>query len=133
MAAPVLVGLALLYIGYGIWTGHKVRIVPNPTLPVQVAQQKGNNSVLLKVTVTNRGEDIPDLSLKSVAVVVEFLYRDGRRDKKTVFPKAEYHGEGALLHGESGSFEIEAGTVGLAEIVMRSEVIDLGMGRPIRP
>lgn len=134
VAGPILAALLLLLLVNRIWVGYKVRVAPNPELPIAVKQERRDKAVLFKVTVTNKGEDIPDLSLKSVGVVMEFVYRDGRREKKTAFPKAEYHGEGALLHGESGSFEIEAPAAGLSEVVLRSQVFDLGMGQIlIRP
>lgn len=90
--------------------------------------------MVLRGTVTNQGDDIPDLSLRSIAVVVEFVYRNGRREKKTVFPKAEFRGEGALLRGETGKFEVAGSAKELNEIVLRSHVVDLGVGpKLIRP
>ena len=130
---PVLAALLLLFLVYGVWVGYKVRIVPNAALPVKVEQEKKDQAVLLKVFVTNEGEDVPDLSLKSIGVVMEFVYRDGRRERKTVFPKTEYRGEGALLRGETGSIEVEAPTKELKEVVLRSEVVDLGTGRMLIP
>jgi hypothetical protein len=133
VGGPVLAAILLLFLVYGVWVGYKVRIVPNSALPVTVEQEKKDRAVLLKVFVTNEGEDVPDLSLKSIGVVMEFVYRDGRREKKTVFPKAEFRGEGALLHGETGSIEIEAPTKELKEVILRSEVVDLGTGRMLVP
>jgi len=133
VAGPVLAAILLLFIVYGVWVGYKVNVVPNPALTMRVKHEKKGQTVLLKVFVTNDGEDVPDLSLKSIGVVTEFLYRDGRREKKTAFPKAEFRGEGALLHGETGSFEIEALATGLKEVVLRSEVVDLGTGRRLVP
>jgi hypothetical protein len=133
VAGPLLAAFLLLFLVYGVWVGHKVTVVPNPELPIKVKQEKGNRGVLLTVMVTNMGEDVPDLSLKSIGVVVEIVYRDGRREKKTFFPKAEYRGEGALLHGETGSFEIETRPKGLKEVILRSEIVDLGMGRTLIP
>lgn len=133
VAGPVLAAFLLLFLVYRVWVGHKVTVVPNPELPIKVKQEKGNQGVLLNVMVTNMGEDVPDLSLKSIGVVVEIVYRDGRREKRTFFPKAEYRGEGALLHGETGSFEIETRPKGLKEVILRSEIVDLGMGRTLIP
>jgi hypothetical protein len=133
VAGPVLAAFLLLFLVYGVWVGHKVTVVPNPELPIRVKQGKGDQGVLLTVMVTNMGEDVPDLSLKSIGVVVEIVYRDGRREKKTFFPKAEYRGEGAMLHGETGSFEIETRAKGLKEVILRSEIVDLGMGRTLIP
>jgi hypothetical protein len=133
VGGPVLAAILLLFLVYGVRVGYKVRIVPNAALPVTVEQEKKDQAVLLKVFVTNEGDDVPDLSLMSIGVVMEFVYRDGRREKKTVFPKAEFRGEGALLHGETGSIEIEAPTKELKEVILRSEVVDLGTGRKLVP
>jgi hypothetical protein len=133
VGGPVLAAILLLFLVYGVWVDYKVRIVPNAALPVRVEKEKKDQAVLLKVSVRNEGEDVPDLSLKSIGVVMEFVYRDGRREKKTVFPKAEYRGEGALLHGETGSVEVEAPTKDLKEVILRSEVVDLGTGRMLVP
>lgn len=133
VAGPALAAVALLFLVYGVWVDYKVTIVPNPQLPIKVKKDKKENVDLLTVFVTNRGEDVPDLSLKSIGVVVDFAYRDGRREKKTVFPKAEHRGEGAMLNGETGWYEIAIPSTGLKEVVLRSEVVDLGMGRKLIP
>jgi hypothetical protein len=130
---PVLAAILLLFLVYGVWAGYKVRVVANPALPMTIEQEKRGGSIFLKGSVTNAGEDVPDLSLKSIGVVTEFVYRDGRRERKTVFPKTEFRGEGALLRGETGAFEVEAPTKDLKEIVLRSEVVDLGTGRMLVP
>jgi hypothetical protein len=132
-AVPVVLGLIVLLVVYGTWVGYAVRVESDPSLPIQVKKDKRGEKVVLKVTVKNEGEDVPDLSLRSIAVAVDFLYRDGRREKKTAFPRSEHRGEGALLRGESGGFEIEAPAKGLREVVLRSEIIDLGMGRTLVP
>ena len=120
--------------GYQKWTAHRVRVVPNSSLPIQVEKERQGDALILRGTVTNRGDDIPDLSLRSVAVIAEFIYRDGRREKKTVFPKARFRGEGALLTGETGTFEVTGPAKDVREIVLRTEIVDLGMGRKlIRP
>lgn len=133
VAGPVLAAILLLFLVFRLWVGHKVTILPNPELPIKVKQDKRNQAVLLTVMVTNLGEDVPDLSLKSIGVEVEVVYRDGRREKKTFFPKAEYHGEGSLLRGETGRFDFETPSKGLKEVVFRSEIVDLGMGRTLIP
>jgi hypothetical protein len=133
VAGPVLAAMFLLFLVFRMWVSHKVTILPNPELPIKVKQGKGNQTVLLTVMVTNLGEDVPDLSLKSIGVVVEIVYSEGRREKKTFFPKAEYHGEGSLLRGETGSFEFETRSKGLKEVILRSEIVDLGMGRTLIP
>ena len=64
---------------------------------------------------------------------MELVNRDGRRNRRTVFPKMEHRGEGALLGGETGRFEIETLSEGLEQVVLRSEVVDLGMGQHLIP
>jgi len=133
VAGPALAAGVLLLVVYGVWVGYKVHVVPNPALAVKVKHEKKGQTVVFNVFVTNEGEDIPDLSLKSIGVVTEFVYRDGRREKKTVFPKSEFRGEGSLHHGETGSFEIEASAKGLKEVNLRSEIVDLGSDRTLVP
>ncbi|HZW35410.1 MAG: hypothetical protein ACM319_10155 [Deltaproteobacteria bacterium] len=133
VAGPVLAAVILLTIVYGVWAGVKVRIVPNASLPLKVTDERKGQVALFRVLVTNEGEDVPDLSLRSIAVVAEFSYRDGTRAKKTMFPKSELRGEGSLLNGETGSVDIEVPATGLREAVFRSEVVDLETGRRLIP
>jgi hypothetical protein len=136
-AVPVLLALFVLVLVYGRWSGHRLRLVPDPALPIEAAQERRGDAVLLTVAVTNEGQDVPDLSLKSIGVAVEIVYRDGRRTTRTVFPKSPYRGEGALLRGETGRATVETPAKGVKEIVLRSEVVDLaaagrGLIRPGR-
>ncbi len=134
LAGPALLAVLLLAFVYQRWIANDVKVEPNPSLPIQVEKEREGDTLILRGTVTNRGDDIPDLSLRSVAVIVEFVYRDGRRQKKTVFPKTEFRGKGALLRGETGRFEAAGPAKDLREVVLRSEIVDLGMGRKlIRP
>ncbi len=134
LAVPALLAVLVLAIVYQKWVAYSVKVVPNSSLPIQVEKERKGDALILRGTVTNRGEHIPDLSLRSVAVVVEFVYRNGRREKKTVFPKAQFRGEGALLRGETGSFEVTGPAKEIREVILRTEVLDLGMGRKlIRP
>ena len=134
LAGPALLAVLLLAIVYQRWVANNVKVEPNPSLPIQVEKEREGDTLVLRGTVTNRGDDVPDLSLRSIAVIVEFVYRDGRRQKVTVFPKTEFRGKGALLRGETGRFEAAGPAKNLREIVLRSEVVDLGMGRKlIRP
>ena len=128
-AAPAVVGLLILSIVYGQWVDYEIRVDPNPALPVRVSGERKGNVVVLRGTVENRGEDVHELSLRSIGVVVETVYRDGRRMKKTVFPKVPHRGEGTLLHGESGTFEIEVPRKDLKAVSFRSEIVDLGSER----
>lgn len=134
VAGPILLAVLVLAIVYQKWVAHRVKVVPNASLPVQVEKERKGDALILRGTVINRGDDIPDLSLRSVAVIVEFVYRNGRREKKTVFPKTRFRGEGALLHGETGAFEVTGPAKEIREVVLRTEIVDLGMGRRlIRP
>ncbi len=130
---PIALALVVLAIVYQRWAGVRITVTPNPTLPVKAAVEKKGNAVFVRGTVVNEGDDVPDLSLKSIGVMVEFAYRDGRRQRKRIFPKAEFRGEGALLRGETGAFEIEAPKEGLEEVVLRAEVVDLGTSRDLVP
>jgi hypothetical protein len=131
---PALLALVVLFLLLQHWRSETVRVARNPDLPLQVSREKEGDRVVLRGTVTNQGEDVPDFSLRSVGVVVVAEYRDGRRERKTVFPKTRFRGEGALLRGETGAFEVEVPSEGLKEIVLSPEIVDLGMGRRfIRP
>ncbi len=132
-AVPIVLALAVVAVMYQRWVGVRVTVVQNASLPVTAELERKGALVVVRGTVLNEGEDVPDLSLKSIGVMVEFAYRDGRRNKKRIFPKAEFRGEGALLRGETGSFEIGAPKEGLAEIILRSEVVDLGAKRDLEP
>lgn len=131
--APIALALVVLVLIYQRWVGVRVTVVPNPSLPVKASLAKEGGIVLVRGTVRNEGDDVPDLSMKSIGVMVEFGYRDGRRYWKRIFPKTEFRGEGALLRGETGVFEIEAPKAGLEEVVLRTEVIDLTGGREVTP
>ncbi len=134
VAGPVLLAVLVLAVVYQKWVAHKVTVVPNSSLPIQVEKERKGDALILRGTVTNRGDDIPDLSLRSVAVIVQFVYRSGRTEKKTVFPKARFRGEGALLNGETGAFEVTGPAKEIREVVLSTEIVDLGMGRKlIRP
>ncbi len=130
---PIALALVVLALIYQRWVGVRITVSPNPSLPVKASLEKKGDVVLVRGAVTNEGDDVPDLSMKSIGVMVEFAYRNGRRHKKRVFPKAEFRGEGALLRGETGTFEIEAPKDGLEEVVFKSEVVDLATGRDIVP
>lgn len=132
-AGPVLLAVVVLLLVYRSWTGFRISVVPNPDLPMQVEKERKGNTVILRGTVTNRGVDVPDLSLRSIRVVVEFLYRDGRRDRKTAFPKTRFRGEGALLRGETGTFEVVALSDRLERVSLKTEVVELDLGKKLVP
>ncbi len=129
LAAPVLLAIPVFWILFLLATRLSVEIPEDPVFPIEVAQEKkGGRTVLLKGTVTNLGEDIADLSLRSVGVTAEFRWSGGRVERKRVFPKTAFHGEGALYRGESGSFEIEV-PEGADSVTLRAGIVDLGESR----
>ncbi len=132
-AVPILLAVLVLLLVYQRWVGHRVSVARNPSLPIEVEEEKRGDVLVIRGTVTNRGDDIPDLSLRSIGVIAEFVYRDGSRERKTVFPKNEFRGEGALLKGEKGSFELRGPAKDIREIILRSEIVDLGMGQKLIP
>lgn len=132
-AGLFLLALVAFLLAYQKWVPLTLTVVPNPSLPVLAEKEKRGKTLVIRGVVTNEGDDVPDLSLRSIRVVVELVNRDGRRNRRTVFPKTEHRGEGALLRGETGRFEIETLSEGLEQVVLRSEVVDLGMGQHLIP
>lgn len=133
VAGPVLLAVVILFFGYQTWTGIRVTVAENRDLPVRVEKERKGNTVVIRGTVRNEGVDVPDLSLRSIRVVAELLYRDGRRERKTAFPKTRFRGEGALLRGESGTFEVVAPSDRLDAVTFRCEVVDLDLGKTLIP
>jgi hypothetical protein len=134
LAGPILLAVLVLLLVYQRGVVHRVKVMPNSSLPIRVEKEMEGDALVLRGTVTNKGDDIPDLSLRSVAVIADFVYRNGRREKKTVFPKTQFRGEGALLRGETGTFEVAGPAKEIREVILRTEIVDLGMGRKlIRP
>jgi hypothetical protein len=132
IAAPVLLAALALWGAYGLGSGLKVKVTPGGDFLVEAEKQKGGPNVLLKGKLTNRGEDVPDLSLRSIGVIAELRYRDGRTERRRVFPKSPYRGEGALMRGETGSFEIEVPKE-VSVVTLRGEIVDLGEDRKFIP
>ena len=100
VVGPALLAVLVLWIALGFLT--RVRIVvpsDNAFLIEAERERKDGGRVLLTGKLTNRGEDIPDLSLRSIGVIAEFLYGDGRTERKRVFPKPPFRGEGASSAG----------------------------------
>lgn len=129
LAVPVLIAIPALWIVFLLVTGLPVDIPEDPAFPIGVEKvKKGGRVALLKGTLTNLGESVPDLSLRSIGVTAEILMKDGRVERKRVFPRSPFRGEGALLHGESGAFEIEV-PPGAKSVVLRVGIVDLGEGR----
>lgn len=133
VVAPALLGILVLWLAIGYLSRVKI-IVPsdNAFLIEAEREQKDGGRVLLKGNLLNRGEDIPDLSLRSIGVIAEFLYSDGRTERKRVFPKNPFRGEGALFRGESGAFEIEV-PKGVKSVTLRGEIVNLGEDRVFVP
>lgn len=133
VVGPALLAVLVLWLAIGFLT--RVRIVvptDNAFLIEAERERKEDGRVLLKGTLVNRGEDVPDLSLRSIGVIAEFLYRDGRTERKSVFPKSPFRGEGALLRGESGAFEIDV-PKGVRSVTLRGEIVNLGEDRVFVP
>jgi hypothetical protein len=132
VAAPALAAALALWIAWGLWSGLRVKVPPDGAFLIEVEKRKAGPNVLLKGKLTNRGEDIPDLSLRSIGVIAEFRFRDGRTERRRFFPKSPYRGEGALLNGEAGSFEIVVPKE-VAAVSLRGEIVDLGEDRKFIP
>jgi len=132
VVAPVLVAALVLWVAYGLWAGLKVTVSSDNVFLIEASQVKSGRNILLKGKLTNRGEDVPDLSLQSIGVIAEFRFRDGRTERRRVFPKSLYRGEGALMHGETGTFEIEV-PKGVAAMSLRGETVNLGEDRKFIP
>jgi hypothetical protein len=133
VVGPALLAVLALWLALGFLTRLKI-VVPSDNVFLIEAERdrKDGGSVFLTGKITNRGEDIPDLSLRSIGVIAEFLYRDGRTERKRVFPKSPFRGEGALFHGESGAFEIEV-PKGVKSVTLRGEIVNLGEDRVFVP
>jgi hypothetical protein len=132
VAFPVLLAALVLWAAWGLWSRLRVTVAADNAFLIETERGKSGPYVLLSGKLTNRGEDIPDLSLRSIGVIVELRYRDGRVERRRVFPKSPYRGEGALLNGETGSFEIEI-PQGVAAATLRGEIVDLGEDRQFIP
>jgi hypothetical protein len=132
IAAPVLLAALALWGAYGLWSGLKVKVTPDGAFLIEAQKEKGGPNLLLKGSLTNLGEDIPDLSLRSIGVIAELRYRDGRTERRRVFPKSPYRGEGALMRGETGSFEIVVPRE-VSVVTLRGEIVDLGEDRKFIP
>jgi hypothetical protein len=133
VVGPALLAVLLLWLAPGLLTRVKI-VVPsdNAFLIEAERDRKEEGRLFLTGKIINRGEDIPDLSLRSIGVTAEFLYKDGRTERKRVFPKSRFRGEGALLRGESGAFEIEV-PKGVSSVTLRGEIVNLGEDRVFVP
>jgi len=130
---PVLAAALVLWLAIGYMTRLKV-VVPSDNVFLIEAEKerKDGGRFLLVGKLVNLGDDVPDLSLRSIGVTAEFLYGDGRTQRKRVFPKSPFRGEGALLRGESGVFEIEV-PKDVKSVTLRGEIVNLGEDRVFVP
>jgi len=133
VVGPALLTAIVLWMGLVFLTRVKI-VVPsdNAFLIEAERDRRDGGRLFLKGKLVNRGEDIPDLSLRSIGVITEFLYADGRTERKRIFPKNPFRGEGALLRGESGAFEIEV-PKGVRSVTLRGEIVNLGEDRVFVP
>ena len=133
VVGPALLAVIILWMGLVFLTRVKI-VVPsdNAFLIEAERDRRDGGRLFLKGKLVNRGEDIPDLSLRSIGVITEFLYADGRTERKRIFPKNPFRGEGALLRGESGAFEIEV-PKGVRSVTLRGEIVNLGEDRVFVP
>jgi hypothetical protein len=133
IVAPSLLAVLVLWITLGYLTRVRIVIPSDNTFLIEAERErKDGGRVLLTGKLVNRGEDIPDLSLRSIGVFAELQYGDGRTERKRVFPKSPFRGEGALFRGESGAFEIEV-PKGVKSVTLRGEIVNLGEDRVFVP
>jgi len=132
IAAPILLALLVFWAVYGLWGRPTVTVASDNVFLIEASQEKSGRAVLLKGKLTNRGEDFPDLSLRSIGVIAEIRYRDGRTERRRIFPKSPFRGEGALMRGETGVFEIELPKE-VSAVSLRGEIVNLGEDRTLIP
>jgi hypothetical protein len=133
VVAPALLAILVLWLAIGLLTRVRIIIPADNTFLIEAERErKDDGRVLLTGTLVNQGEDVPDLSLRSIGVIAEFRYGGGRTERKRIFPKAPFRGEGALFRGESGAFEIEV-PKGVKSVTLRGEIMNLGGDREFVP
>lgn len=133
VVVPALLAALVLWLAIGFLTRVRIVVPSDNTYRIEAERERmDGGGVLLKGKLLNRGEDVPDLSLRSIGVTAEFLYDDGRTERRRVFPKNPFRGEGALFRGESGTFEIEV-PKGVKSVTLRGEIVNLGEDRVFVP
>jgi hypothetical protein len=133
VVAPALLAVLVLWAAIGFLTRARIIVPSDNTFLIEVERErKDGGRILLRGKLVNQGEDIPDLSLRSIGVIAEFLYVDGRTERKRFFPKNAFRGEGALFRGESGTFEIEVPKE-VKAVTLRGEIVNLGEDRVFVP
>ncbi|HEY3490466.1 MAG TPA: hypothetical protein VGK27_10160 [Candidatus Deferrimicrobiaceae bacterium] len=128
-AAIALAFLVAAIVYYG-WAGHRLVVVGNPSFHMKVDYKIEDGMLILDGTIRNLGEDVPDLSLKSIRVTATFELEGGRKRIESVFPRSRDRGEGSLLRGETGTFRFTVPEKEVEEATLSSEVIDLTCGQP---
>lgn len=133
VVGPALIAALVLWLAIGFMTRVKIVIPSDNAFLIEAERdRKDGERLFLTGKILNRGENVPDLSLRSIGVFAEFQYSDGRTERKRVFPKSPFRGEGALLRGESGAFEIEV-PKGVRSVTLRGEIVNLGEDRVFVP
>jgi len=133
IVAPALLAILLLWIALGLLMRVRIIIPSDNVFLIEAERErKEDGRFFVRGKIVNRGEDIPDLSLRSIGVTAEFLHGDGRTERKRIFPKSPFRGEGALFRGEEGAFEIEV-PKGVKSVTLRGEIVSLGEDRVFVP
>ena len=133
VVVPAVFAVVLVWLALASLTRVRIVVPADNTFLIEAERErKDGGAVLLKGKLVNRGEDVPDLSLRSIGVIAELRYRDGRTERRRVFPKSPYRGEGALMRGESGTFEVEVPKE-VSVVTLRGEIVDLGEDRKFIP
>src|SRR5512141_2751 len=97
VVGPALLAVLALWLALGFLTRVKITVPSDNAFLIDAERdRKDGGRLFLTGKIINRGEDIPDLSLRSIGVIVEFLYADGRTERERVFPKSACRGGGAL-------------------------------------
>lgn len=130
LGSVIAIAFLVTAVAYYGWLGHRVVIVPNPAFEVTAKHFVENGKVVLEGKITNQGEDIPDLSLKSIRMIATFGLKSGGTRVEYMFPRSQHRGEGALLNGESGVFRFEIAEDRVEDATLAAEVIDLTCGQP---
>ena len=124
--------VSIAYVVFLMLTGLSIDIPKDPVFQIKARTVKADGGVIILTgTIKNHGEDLQTLSLRSVRVSARFKLKNGSVEKKHVFPKTDHGAEGALLHGETGAFEIKA-PQGASSVILVAEIVDLGESRRFR-
>lgn len=121
--------LILSYGGSGLYNklfGVKIVIGENPGLSIkEVETSLVSNKRVLTGTVINNLKDVPVISLQSIRVKVEVVMKDGKVATRNLFPVGPLSEPGALLVGDSGTFEVDLPRTNVKEVRLDAQLIDL--------